>query len=70
MLLWLNWEEPFGLAVVEAMACGTPVIVNPRGSMPELVIDKKTGYLVDTLEEMKIVSKILTRLIRKNAENW
>jgi glycosyltransferase involved in cell wall biosynthesis len=52
LLLWLNWEEPFGLAVVEAMACGTPVIVNPRGSMPELVEDGKTGFLVRSLEEM------------------
>lgn len=53
LLLWLNWEEPFGLAVVEAMACGTPVIVNPRGSMPEIVVDRKTGYLVDSLDEMR-----------------
>ncbi|MFZ1721269.1 MAG: glycosyltransferase family 4 protein [Microgenomates group bacterium] len=52
LLLWLNWEEPFGLVVAEAMACGTPVIVNPRGSMPELVVDKKTGFLVTSLEEM------------------
>lgn len=53
LLLWLNWEEPFGLVVTEAMACGTPVIVNKRGSMPELVKNGQTGYLVDSLEEMK-----------------
>jgi glycosyltransferase involved in cell wall biosynthesis len=52
LLLWLNWEEPFGLVVTEAMACGAPVIVNPRGSMRELVEDGKTGFLVNTLEEM------------------
>lgn len=53
LLLWLNWEEPFGLVVVEAMASGTPVIVNRRGAMPELILDGQTGYLVNTLEEMK-----------------
>jgi glycosyltransferase involved in cell wall biosynthesis len=53
LLLWLNWEEPFGLVIPEAGACGTPVIVNRRGSMPELVRDGETGYLVNTLDEMK-----------------
>lgn len=53
LLLWLNWEEPFGLVVVEAMACGTPVIVNRRGSMRELVVDGKTGFLVSTIDEMR-----------------
>jgi glycosyltransferase involved in cell wall biosynthesis len=53
LLLWLNWEEPFGLVVPEANACGTPVIVNRRGSMQELVRDGVNGYLVDTLEEME-----------------
>jgi len=53
LLLWLNWEEPFGLVVTEAMACGTPVIVNPRGAMPELIVSGKTGYLVKTLSEMQ-----------------
>ncbi len=53
LLLWLNWEEPFGLVVPEANACGTPVIVNKRGSMPELVEDGVSGYLVGTLEEMQ-----------------
>lgn len=53
LLLWLNWEEPFGLVVIEAMASGTPVIVNPRGSMREIVIDGQTGFLVNTIEEMQ-----------------
>ena len=35
------------------MACGTPPIVNKRGSMPELILEKKTGFLIDTLPEMK-----------------
>lgn len=53
LLLWLNWEEPFGLVVTEAMACGTPVIVNPRGSMPELIKSGQTGFLVNSLDEMQ-----------------
>lgn len=41
------WEEPFGFTVVESMACGTPVIAYARGSMPELIKDGETGYLVN-----------------------
>lgn len=51
LLHLIHFEEPFGLSVVEAMACGTPVIAFPRGSMPELIVDGVTGFLVDTLEE-------------------
>jgi glycosyltransferase involved in cell wall biosynthesis len=43
----LRSEEPFGLAVLEAMACGTPVVTIPRGAMPELVADGLSGYLVE-----------------------
>ena len=44
----IAFAEPFGLAVVESMLCGTPVVAYPRGSMPELVEDGVTGVLVDT----------------------
>lgn len=47
----IYFEEPFGLSVAEAMMCGTPVIAHPRGSMPELNENGKTGYLVNTLDE-------------------
>ena len=47
----INFNEPFGLSVVEAMLCGTPVIAFNRGSMPELIEDKKSGFLVTTVDE-------------------
>ncbi len=52
-LTWINRAEPFGLAYVESMACGTPVIINPVGSPAEIIVDGKTGFLVNSLEEMK-----------------
>lgn len=48
----LQWDEPFGLAIVEAMASGTPAVVMRRGAAPELVEDGYTGFLVDDLEGM------------------
>jgi glycosyltransferase involved in cell wall biosynthesis len=48
LLHLIDFEEPFGLSVVEAMAAGTPVIASPRGSMPELVDEGITGFLVDS----------------------
>ncbi len=47
LLHLIQFDEPFGYSVVEAMACGTPVIAYRRGSMPELIIDAVTGFLVD-----------------------
>ncbi|MEG8040663.1 glycosyltransferase family 4 protein [Sphingomonas sp. LR60] len=51
LLHLINFDEPFGLSVIEAMACGTPVIATRRGSMPELIADGVTGFLVDTPAE-------------------
>ena len=50
LLHLIGFDEPFGLSVVEAMACGTPVIAFNRGSMPELIEDGVTGFLVDTVD--------------------
>ena len=47
----ISFEEPFGLSVVEAMMCGTPVIAFERGSMKELIVDQRTGFLVNTVAE-------------------
>ena len=51
LLHLIGFDEPFGLSVIEAMACGTPVIAYRRGSMPELIEHGVTGFLVDTFEE-------------------
>lgn len=51
LLHLIDFDEPFGYSVVEAMACGTPVIAHNRGSMPELIDDAVTGYLVDGIED-------------------
>ncbi|HEU4499086.1 MAG TPA: glycosyltransferase family 4 protein [Sphingomicrobium sp.] len=51
MLHLIGFEEPFGLSVIEAMACGTPVIAYRRGSMPEIIDDGVTGFLVDSFDE-------------------
>ena len=47
----INFAEPFGLSVAEAMFCGTPTIAYNKGSMPELIEDNKTGFLVKSIEE-------------------
>ncbi len=46
------WEEPFGLVLIEAMACGCPVIAYERGSIPEVIVHKKTGFIVQDIHEM------------------
>jgi glycosyltransferase involved in cell wall biosynthesis len=52
LVLPLHWEEPFGLVMIEAMACGTPVIAFERGSVSEVMIDGETGYIVHDVDEM------------------
>ena len=59
LLHLINFDEPFGLSVIEAMACGTPVIASRRGSMAELIEDGITGYLVhSTAEAVDAISRV------------
>jgi len=64
--------EPFGLVVIEAMACGTPVIAFKQGSLPELIEDGKTGFLVNSIEEacqvLKNIDKIKREYCREHVE--
>jgi glycosyltransferase involved in cell wall biosynthesis len=48
----IQWGEPFGLVLVESMACGTPVIAFSKGAVPEIVVDGKTGFVVDSMNSM------------------
>ena len=52
LLFPISWEEPFGLVMIEAMACGVPVIATRRGSVPEVIEHGRTGFIVDSLDEM------------------
>lgn len=65
LLAPIQWEEPFGLFFVEAMACGTPVISMRRGSVPEIILDKKTGFICDSSEEAVEKIKDLDTIDRK-----
>jgi glycosyltransferase involved in cell wall biosynthesis len=52
LLFPICWDEPFGLVMVEAMACGTPVVAMRRGSVPEVVVDGSTGFIVDNPDQL------------------
>ncbi len=59
LLHLINFDEPFGLSMVEAMACGTPVIATKRGSVPEVVADGVSGFVVQSAEEaVKAVARL------------
>jgi glycosyltransferase involved in cell wall biosynthesis len=61
LLFPIRWPEPFGLVTIEAMACGTPVIAYPFGSVPELIPDGRCGFLVQNIDEaVKAVKRIGT----------
>ncbi len=48
----IQWGEPFGLVLIESMACGTPVIAFNKGAVPEIMVDGKTGFVVDSMNAM------------------
>ncbi|PIR71660.1 MAG: glycosyl transferase [Candidatus Nealsonbacteria bacterium CG10_big_fil_rev_8_21_14_0_10_37_25] len=60
----IEWEEPFGLIMVEAMATGTPVIAYRRGSVPEIVKNGETGFVVENIEEMVEAMKKIDEIDR------
>ena len=66
----LQWDEPFGMAVVEAMAAGTPVLAYSRGSMPELIKHGETGYLVETEAQMVQMTERIGDLDRARCRRW
>jgi glycosyltransferase involved in cell wall biosynthesis len=66
----INFNEPFGLSVAEAMLCGTPVIAFNRGSMPELIKHQETGFLVNTVDEAVEAVSALNKINRQICYDW
>jgi glycosyltransferase involved in cell wall biosynthesis len=66
----LQWDEPFGLVVIESMAAGTPVIAYRRGAMPELIKNGETGYLVENEDEMVAMTSKTKNLDRERCRAW
>jgi len=64
LLFPIDWPEPFGLVMIEAMACGTPVIAFRRGSVPEVIDQGVSGYIVETEEEAVQAIRQLSKLDR------
>lgn len=68
----INWEEPFGLVMIEAMSCGTPVVAFNRGAVSEIVRDGLTGYVVDNhiqiIDALKKIDRIDRAVCRKHVE--
>jgi glycosyltransferase involved in cell wall biosynthesis len=71
-----GWEEPFGLTIIESMACGCPVIGTPSGSMPELIENGVSGYIARSLQDLPVlmtdenIKKITPGNCRKQAEKF
>jgi len=75
VLFPIDWPEPFGLVMTEAMACGTPVIGTPRGSVPEVIEDGRTGFIVsverypeEAAERLQRLAEIDPRACRERVE--
>ncbi len=70
LLFPIKWEEPFGLVMIEAMACGTPVIAYRRGSVPEVIKHGKTGFIVNNKREMVAAMKKIHTIDRRECRRY
>ena len=66
----INFNEPFGLSVAEAMLCGTPVIAFNKGAMPELIRHQETGFLVNNVNEAVDAVNQIPRICRQDCHQW
>lgn len=66
----INFNEPFGMSVAEAMLCGTPVIAFNKGSMSELIKHEQTGFLVNTIDEAVAMVDQIKTIKRSDCYNW
>ena len=73
LLFPIDWPEPFGLAMIESMACGTPVIAFNRGSVPEVVDESRTGFVVEdeaaAIRAVRRLDELDRGLVRRQFEN-
>jgi glycosyltransferase involved in cell wall biosynthesis len=65
LMFLIDWPEPFGLSMIEAMACGTPVLALRRGSVEEVVEDGLTGHIIDSIEEATVALPRVMALDRR-----
>jgi glycosyltransferase involved in cell wall biosynthesis len=65
LLFPINWAEPFGMVLIESMACGTPVVAYGRGSVPEVIDDGVNGFIVSSIDESVRALEKIQRLDRK-----
>ena len=70
LLFPVDWPEPFGLVMIEAMACGTPVVARPYGAVPEVIVSAHTGFIADTVEEMADAVKRIDLIDRAACRRW
>lgn len=70
LLMPIRWEEPFGMVMIEALACGTPVIAFAEGAAPELIVSGKTGFLVEDEAAMAAAVPHLARIAPEDCRAW
>jgi glycosyltransferase involved in cell wall biosynthesis len=70
LLMPIRWDEPFGMVMIEALACGTPVIAFREGAAREIVVDGKTGFLVDSERGMADAVGQLPRIRARDCREW
>ena len=66
----INFDEPFGMTVIEGMACGTPIIAVSRGAMPELIKHGETGFLINHWQEGQELLSQIKEIKRAKCRQW
>jgi glycosyltransferase involved in cell wall biosynthesis len=70
LLMPIRWDEPFGMVVIEALACGTPVIAFAEGAAPELIVEGKTGFIVENEAAMAAAVPHLVDIRPRDCRAW